>query len=185
MIVSDYNNYYSIPDSVILIESKWNVFKNFEWPEDNFKLINSLPLKNYVYGIQPILILVYAADEYTSYEYTSSEYTYLEYTFSICKHFDPSVDAGSRYYKHDDYHIRRVYDWNETNAYNYDNPQLPFVNDSCIGEFPGKKLDECYFNGYLEYYELCNPCEKKEFKEQCDELCKTTTGPPFGAYDLR
>ena len=51
MIVSDYNNYYSIPDSVILIESTWNVFENFEWPEDNFKLINSLPLKNYSGGL--------------------------------------------------------------------------------------------------------------------------------------
>ena len=168
MIVSDYNNYYSIPDSVILIESKWNVFKNFEWPEDNFKLINSLPLKNYVYGIQPILILVYAADEYT---------------FSICKHFDPSVDAGSRHYEQEGLERRRVY------GYNGNLPllqiQLPFVNNSCIGEFPGKKLDQCYFNGYLEFNELCNPCEKKEFKEQCDELCKTTTGPPFGAYYLK
>ena len=63
--------------------------------------------------------------------------------------------------------------------------KLPFVNNSCIGEFPGKKLDQCYFNGYLEFNELCNPCEKKEFKEQCDELCKTTTGSPYGAYQLK
>ena len=135
-------------------------------------------MKNYVYGIQPILILVYAADEYT---------------FSICKHFDPSVDAGSRYYREYLYErnnvscpdgIRRVYDLNETNLDDFDY-KLPRVNNSCIGEFPGKKLDQCDFNGYLEFTELCNPCEKKEFKEQCDELCKTTTGSPFGAYYLK
>ena len=160
--------------TVILIKSKWNEFKNFEWPEDNFKLINSLPLKNCVYGIQPILSLVYAENIWT---------------YSICKHFDPSVDAGSRYYKdRKDYYgndvvKNRVYDLNETNLDDFVY-KLPRVNNSCIGEFPGKKLDQCDFNGYLELNELCNPCEKKEFKEQCDELCKTTTGPPFGAYYL-
>ena len=128
-------------------------------------------MKNYVYGIQPILILVYAAEEWT-----------------ICKHFDPSVDAGSRYYKYNSpfyffiIEIRRVYDLNETNLGPDECLSLPIVKNSCIGEFPGKKLDQCYFNGYLELNELCNPCEKKEFKEQCDELCKTTTGSPFGAY---
>ena len=83
---------------------------------------------------------------------------------------------------------RRVYDLNEfheTNVYDYEKLQLPIVNNSCIGEFPGKKLDQCDFNGYLEFTELCNPCENKEFKEQCDELCKTTTGPPFGAYQFK
>ena len=127
-----------------------------------------------VYGIQPILILVNAFNE--------------KYTFSICKHFDSSVDAGSRYYKYQpqyDYtsEISRVYDLNG-NLNEFDQKPL-IVNNSCIGEFPGKNLDECYFNGYLEYHELCNPCEKKEFKEQCDELCKTATGSPFGAYYLK
>ena len=133
-------------------------------------------MKNCVNGIQPILILVYAATDRT---------------FSICKHFDPSVDAGSRYYKFrygysfsGPSHIRRVYDRNETNLNEFDQ-KLPKVNNSCIGEIPGKKLDQCYFNGYLKYNELCNPCEKKEFKEECDELCKTTTGSPFGAYYLK
>ena len=134
-------------------------------------------MKNCVDGIQPILILVLnscAARE--------------ESTYSICKHFDPSIDAGSRYYKynlpyfHYILEIRRVYDLNETNLGPERCLSLPIVKNSCIGEFPGKKLDQCYFNGYLEFNELCNPCEKKEFKEQCDELCKTTTGSPFGAY---
>ena len=142
-----------------------------------YSKINSPPWK-FFYGIQPVLIHVYA-----------------KYTFSICKHFDPSVVTESRYYKFDTNQIffldeiNRVYDLNDLNDYDYygyyGKPKLPIVKNSCIGEFPGKKLDQCYFNGYLEYNELCNPCEKKEFKEQCDELCKTTTGPPFGAYDLR
>ena len=125
-------------------------------------------MKNCFYGNQPILILVYAAEEWT-----------------ICKHFDPSVDAGSRYWEVvSDFELTRVYDLNETNLNEF-YLKLPIVNNSCIGEFPGKKLDQCYFNGYLEYNELCNPCEKKEFKDQCDELCKTTTGSLFGAYYLK
>ena len=135
-------------------------------------------MKICVYGIQPILILVY-----------TQEYD----TYTICKHFDPSVDAGSRYYKYDDDYVvlRRVYDLNLTNVYDkiVANNQIFFrqllINNSCIGEFPGKNLDKCSFNGYLDLNELCNPCEKKEFKEQCAELCKTTTGFPFGAYSLK
>jgi len=60
----------------------------------------------------------------------------------------------------------------------------PIVNNSCIGESPGKELDQCKFNGYLTYDELCNPCEVKEFKDQCDYLCERTTGPPFGPYGI-
>ena len=60
----------------------------------------------------------------------------------------------------------------------------PITNSSCIGESPGQNLDQCKFNGYLSYDELCNPCEVKEFKEQCEEVCEKTTGPPFGPYRL-
>ena len=91
----------------------------------------------------------------------------------ICKHFDPSVDAGNRYYNW----AKRVYDSDEG--------KRPIVNNSCIGENPGKKLNQCKFNGYLRHDQLCNPCEVKEFKELCGELCETTTGPKFGPYRLR
>ena len=100
----------------------------------------------------------------------------------ICKHFDPSVDAGSRYY-HQRSHgeVERVYGLNATTL--NDEDIQPKVINSCIGESPGKKMDQCEFDGYLKYDELCNPCENKEFKEQCGELC-ATNWPPFGPFWL-
>ena len=104
----------------------------------------------------------------------------------ICKHFDPSVDAGSRYYeainKYDVFWRQRVKDWNPTNPNN--SIIQPFVNNLCKGDSPGKNLRQCKFNGYLKEHELCNPCEVKKFKEMCEELCEKTTGPPFGEYLL-
>ena len=110
----------------------------------------------------------------------------------ICKHFDPSVDVGSRYYEHDGYvysPLIQVHGWNATMIMNRLNDLesrilQPIVNNSCIGESPGKELDQCKFNGYLTFDELCNPCEVKEFKEQCDYLCEKTTGPPLGPYGI-
>ena len=115
------------------------------------------PKKIWVYGIQPIFILFYsvACDDWY-----------------ICKHFDPAYDVGNRYYNQG----RRVYDSDEG--------KRPIVNNTCIGESPAQKLDQCKYKGSLRYDELCNPCEVKEFKELCGELCKTTTGPPFGPYKL-
>ena len=103
---------------------------------------------------------------------------------SICEHFDPSVNAGSRYYVKESPLFIRVYNLDTTNI--NDEVIQPIVNRSCIGESPRnlKKLDQCNFNGYLTYDELCNPCEVKEFKEQCEELCEMTTGPEFGPFGL-
>ena len=104
---------------------------------------------------------------------------------NICKHFDPSVDAESRYYKFGESSglwLQRVYDWNTTNP--NDSIIQPIVNSSCIGDSPGKNLDQCKFNGYLKKHELCNPCEVEKFKEVCEDLCETTTGPPFGKFKL-
>ena len=101
----------------------------------------------------------------------------------ICEHFDPSIDAGDRYYHEvSPRYIERVYDLNATNL--NDEVIHPIVDSSCIGGSPGKKLDQCKFNGYLSYDEVCNPCEVKEFQEQCEELCVTTQGPQFGPYRL-
>ena len=101
----------------------------------------------------------------------------------ICEHFDPSIDAGDRYYHElSSIHIERVYDLNKTNL--NDEVIHPIVDNFCIGGSPGKKLDECKFNGYLSYDEICNPCAVKEFREQCGELCVTTQGPQFGPYRL-
>ena len=103
----------------------------------------------------------------------------------ICKHFDPSVDAGSRYYEESDIlglWLQRVYDFNPTNP---NSIIQPIVTSSCIGDSPGKNLQQCKFNGYLKEHELCNPCEVKKFKEMCEDLCETTTGPPFGGFMLR
>ena len=107
--------------------------------------------------------------------------------FTFCKSFDHSVDTGSRHYEKDQTgYIRRVYD-------PIANPLSVVVNNSCIGESPGRidqgridpgRIDQCNFNGYLTYDELCNPCEKEEFKNECEELCETTTGLPFGPYKL-
>ena len=130
---------------------------------------------------------------------------------NICKHFDPSVDAESRYYKRNqvypetsvfsfqgDY-LSQVYDLNATmikQLRDYESGIVDrrivgrpivdraIVNSSCIGESPGKELDQCEFNGYLSVDELCNPCEVKEFKEQCEYLCVRTAGTPFGPYKL-
>ena len=98
--------------------------------------------------------------------------------YTICKSFDHSVDTGSRQYETFEtnwgpHYIRRVYD----HGFNVT------VNSSCIGESPGR-IDECDFKGLLTYDELCNPCEKEEFKNECEELCETTTGLPFGPYQL-
>ena len=120
---------------------------------------------------------------------------------TICKHFDPSVDAESRYYKKYDFLTstslgsKRVYGLNATMmkqlsdyaasmSQNRSNIPQPIVDSSCIGESPGKELDQCEFNGYLSVDELCNPCEVKEFKEQCEYLCVRTVGTPFGPYKL-
>ena len=119
---------------------------------------------------------------------------------NICKHFDPSVDAESRYYKTSDFDLySQVFDltmikqpsytdYKDLIYYqNYPEPYFassPIVNSSCIGESPGKELDQCEFNGYLSVDELCNPCEVKEFKEQCEYLCVRTVGTPFGPYKL-
>ena len=114
---------------------------------------------------------------------------------SICEHFDSSIDTETRYY-HEIYsgYIHRVHGLNESLATNFSDLATvnwlyysviqPYVNSSCIAKSPGKKLDQCKFNGYLNYDELCNPCEVKEFKKQCEELCVTTTGPPFGPFKL-
>ena len=90
---------------------------------------------------------------------------------NICKHFYPSVDAERHYYETGV--ITKQYYYKSVN-----------VNSSCIGESPGK-LDECQFNGKLSYDDLCNPCEVKEFKEQCADACKKTTESPFGPYVLK
>ena len=122
--------------------------------------------KNKDHGIQPIFIISCVLAE-------------VKPRF-ICEHFDPSVDAGKRYYhKHGGKH-KRVYGVNATNF--NDEIIQPIVNSSCIGESPGKELGQCEFNGYLSYDELCNPCEVKEFKEQCEELCEITKGPVYGGY---
>ena len=117
--------------------------------------------QNQVYGIQPNSILSFV----------------LAYSLSICEHFDSSIDAGSRYYEEEyrrllrpeDYQIdlegvsitkkkttlssaftvRRVYDVNAANFSDRPNLRNIIVNSSCIGESPGKKLDQCRFNGYL------------------------------------
>ena len=126
---------------------------------------------------------------------------------NICKHFDPSVDAESRYYKEYEFltSSKRVYGLNATMtkqlsdyaasktqkfypyikemSQNRSNITQPIVNSSCIGESPGKELDQCEFNGYLSVDELCNPCEVKEFKEQCEYLC-VRTETPFAAYKI-
>ena len=102
--------------------------------------------------------------------------------YTICKSFDHSVVTGRRHYEFLGTHyenwgpdyIRRVYDHGFSLT----------VNSSCIGESPGR-IDQCDFNGYLTYDELCNPCEKEEFKNDCKELCQTTTRPPFGPYILK
>ena len=99
---------------------------------------------------------------------------------SICEHFDPSVNTESRYYLKDYPFLLRVYT-SDTTSLN-DEVIQPIVNSSCIGESPGKKLDQCKFNGYLSYDELCNPCEVKEFKDHCEEICEKTKGPPFGGF---
>ena len=100
---------------------------------------------------------------------------------SICEHFDSSVDTGSRYYRQiDDIFIERVYSLNATVL--TEDVFHTIANSSCIGESPGKNLDQCNFDGYLTFHELCHPCEVKEFKEQCEELCEMTTGPPFGPF---
>ena len=124
-----------------------------------------------------------------------------EHTINICKHFDPSVDAESRYYKRNqvypetsalsfqgDY-LSQVYDLNATmikqlSDYTDSDIIQPIVDSSCIGESPGKELDQCKFNGYLSADELCNPCEVKEFKEQCEYLCVRTAGTSFGPFKL-
>ena len=139
-----------------------------------------------------------------------------EDSYFICKNFDPSVDAGRRYYKSGNSGYIQVYEYD--NEYEFDNDWSedwsvdwsdgwsdglnmtfleelfnlseneivqPIVNSSCIGESPGKELDQCKFNGYLTIAELCNPCEVKEFKEQCEYLCERTTGPPYGPYTLK
>ena len=131
---------------------------------------------------------------------------------TICKHFDPSVDAESRYYKKYDFLTstslgsKRVYGLNATMtkqlsdyaasktqkfypyikemSQNRSTITQPIVNSSCIGESPGKELDQCEFNGYLSADELCNPCEVKEFKEQCEYLCVRTAGTSFGPFKL-
>ena len=104
----------------------------------------------------------------------------------VCKHFDPSVDAGSRYYRYkeigDGHWLQRVYDLHQTNPNDW--IIQPIVTSSCIGDSPGKNLDQCKFNGYLKEHELCNPCEVKKFKKMCEELCETTTGPLFGEFEL-
>ena len=115
--------------------------------------------------------------------------------YTICKSFDHSVDTGSRQYETFEtnwgpHYIRRVYD----HGFNVT------VNSSCIGESPGR-IDQCNYNlasifspnhlithlitNYLTYDELCNPCENRAFKNDCEELCQTTTGPPFGPYILK
>ena len=136
-------------------------------PEINVKLETDL-LKNEINRIQPIFILCCVLAE----------------TIFICEHFDPSVDAGSRYYREyeDDSYIERVYGSNATKL--NDEILHPITNSSCIGGSPGKNLDQCKFDGYLNYDELCNPCKVKEFKEQCEELCEMTTGPEFGPFGL-
>ena len=99
----------------------------------------------------------------------------------ICEHFDPSVDTGSHYYRDlNDPYIERVYGLNATML--DDDVFHTIANSSCIGGSPGKNLDQCKFDGYLIFDELCNPCEVKEFKEQCEELCEMTTGPQFGPF---
>ena len=122
--------------------------------------------KNKDHGIQPIFIISCVLAE--------------EKPRFICEHFDPSVDAGKRYY-HKLFN-NRVYGVNATNLHPRDGIIQPIVNSSCIGETPGKNLGQCKFNGYLTYDELCNPCKVKEFKEECEELCEITTGPVFGGY---
>ena len=101
----------------------------------------------------------------------------------ICEHFDPSIIEGNRYYQVlSSLYIERYYGLNKTNL----NKVIhPIVDSSCIGGSPGKKLDQCKFNGYLSFDEICNPCEVKEFQEQCEELCVTTHGPEFGPYKLK
>ena len=99
--------------------------------------------------------------------------------YTICKSFDHSVDTGSRQYEtfetnRGPHYIRRVYD----HGFNVT------VNSSCIGEGPGR-IDQCDFKGRLTYDELCNPCENEEFKNDCEELCQTTTGPPFTSFILK
>ena len=120
------------------------------------------PKKIWVYGIQPIFILFYSV--------ACREY-------HICKHFDPAYDVGNRYYDEVTFFtVTRVYDSYEG--------KRPIVNNSCIGESPAQNLDQCKFNGYLRHDQFCNPCEVKEFKELCGELCETTTGPKFGPYKI-
>ena len=121
---------------------------------------------------------------------------------SICEHFDSSIDAKTRYYHSlNPSFIQRLHgnisDWVEYWDYDWDyifdfgsmtesEDKLiqPYVNSSCIGKSRGKDPDKCKFNGFLSYDELCNPCEVKEFKEECEELCVTTTGPPFAPFKL-
>ena len=114
--------------------------------------------------------------------------------YSICKHFDHSVDVGARYYKwaNDSTYIRK-YDFidysptdicSEDSYYTCDKEDLfkPIVTDSCIGESRGMDLDQCQFNGYLHCRELCNPCNNTQFNEKCPMLCEPTIGPAFGSY---
>ena len=124
-----------------------------------------------VYGIQPSNILFYAVVALD--KFRSSNYT-------ICKHFDPSVDAATRYYEFP--RMNRVYDLNGKNLTRI---FQPIIDNSCIGESPGKNMDKCEFNGYLHRDELCNPCKVHQFKERCPTLCETTTGLRFGAYYIR
>lgn len=100
----------------------------------------------------------------------------------ICEHFDSSVDAGSRYYHGVDktHFSERIYDLNATSLNN--KVVQPIVDEKCIGENPGNKLNRCKFNGYLSYDNICNPCGVKEFQEECEELCEMTTGPIYGPY---
>ena len=140
-----------------------------------------------------ILFCVLARD--SEYDSILESVSFLEDFFNsfpkyICKHFDPSVDAESRYYKQFSSIIsRQVYDLNATmikqlSDYTDSDIIQPIVDSSCIGESPGKELDQCKFNGYLSADELCNPCEVKEFKEQCEYLCVRTAGTSFGPFKL-
>ena len=136
----------------------------------NVKLENDRP-KKWDHGIQPIVIL----------------FCVLAENIFICEHYDPSVDVERRYYREVGiFSIERIYGLNDEVMHPISDEVLyPIADRLCIGGSPGKNLDQCKFNGYLKYDELCNPCEVKEFKEQCEELCEITTGPLFGRFVLK
>ena len=110
--------------------------------------------------------------------------------YRLCSNVDASVDIAARNYElgADSYTV-----------YRNDSARIPIeieVDNSCLGESPGMKLNECEFDGYLHpSRDICNPCEVNEFKEKCPDLCKKTVATHtvgnsvlttrFGSYYIR